>query len=77
MLEVLFAYFERTWTLTPGEKDLSASLVVPKVLKKGEFLLREGDPVKDGAFIAKGFLRSYVIDNKGKEHIIQFHGFGF
>jgi hypothetical protein len=23
-------------------------------------------------FVTKGFLRSYVIDNKGKEHIIQF-----
>ena len=72
MLEVLFAYFERTWTLTPEEKDLITSLVIPRALKKGEFLLREGDPVKYGAFIAKGFLRSFVIDNKGKEHIVQF-----
>ena len=34
--------------------------------------MREGDPLKYGAFVCKGFLRSYVIDNKGKEHIIQF-----
>ena len=72
MLEVLFAYFERTCTLTPGERDLISSIVIPRTLNKGEYLQREGDPVKYGAFIAKGFLRSYVIDNKGKEHIIQF-----
>jgi CRP-like cAMP-binding protein len=46
--------------------------VIAKTLKKGEFMQREGDAVKNGAFIAIGLLRSYVIDNKGKEHIIQF-----
>ena len=72
MLDVLFAYFERTCTLTPDEISLITSVVTPRSLKKGEFLQREGDPVKYGAFVAKGFLRSYIIDNKGKEHIIQF-----
>ena len=72
MINVLLAYFERNCTLTGEEKSLIASVVIPKSLKKGEFLQREGDTVKFGAFVAKGFLRSYVIDNKGKEHIIQF-----
>src|SRR5687768_1586324 len=72
MLDSLFSYFERNCTLSGEEKSLMTSLIIPKTLKKGEFLQREGDTVKYGAFIAKGFLRSYVIDNKGKEHIIQF-----
>jgi CRP-like cAMP-binding protein len=72
MLDTLLAYFRRNCQLTQEEIDLVSSVVVPKSLKKGEFLQREGDTVKFGAFIAKGFLRSYVIDNKGKEHIIQF-----
>lgn len=41
-------------------------------MKKGEFLLREGETPKYAAFVCKGFLRSYVTDDKGKEHIIQF-----
>src|SRR5687768_14434857 len=72
MLDSLFSYFERNCTLSGEEKSLMTSLIIPKTLKKGEFLQREGDTVKYGAFIAKGFLRSYIIDNKGKEHIIQF-----
>lgn len=72
MLEILYAYFERNHALSQDEKDLIAAVVLPKSLSKGEFLLREGDDVRYGAFVAQGFLRSYVIDNKGKEHIIQF-----
>jgi CRP-like cAMP-binding protein len=72
MLNTLLAYFQRNCTLTSEEISLISSVVVSKSLKKGEFLQREGDTVKFGAFVAKGFLRSYVIDNKGKEHIIQF-----
>lgn len=72
MLEALLAYFERGFK--PSEEDIAhvRSVVHPRSLKKGEFLQREGDIAKYGAFVAKGFLRSYVTDNKGKEHIIQF-----
>jgi len=48
------------------------SMVLPKQLKKGEFLLREGEIPRYGAFVCKGFLRSYFVDNKGKEHVVQF-----
>src|SRR5687767_2852495 len=72
MLDALIAYFSRNSPLTDEEISFIGSAVIPKKLKKGEFFLREGDPVKYGAFVAKGFLRSYVIDNRGKEHIIQF-----
>lgn len=72
MFDILIAYFEQKWKPTPDEIEVIRSCVTPKVLKKGEFLQREGEVAKYGAFVAKGFLRSYVIDNKGKEHIIQF-----
>lgn len=72
MLEVLFAYFERNVTLSDEDKAQLRAVIQPRSLKKGEFLQREGDIAKYGAFVAEGFLRSYVIDNKGKEHIIQF-----
>lgn len=41
-------------------------------LAPGAFLQRAGDIPKYAAFIARGCLRSYVIDGKGKEHIVQF-----
>jgi CRP-like cAMP-binding protein len=48
------------------------ALILPKKFRKGEFLLREGEVAKYGGFIARGCVRSYTVDNKGKEHIVQF-----
>ncbi|WP_230680180.1 Crp/Fnr family transcriptional regulator [Pontibacter rufus] len=41
-------------------------------VEKGQLLLRVGEVCLYGSFVLKGCLRSYVIDEKGKEHIIQF-----
>jgi CRP-like cAMP-binding protein len=38
----------------------------------GEFLQRGGEVTRFAAFVARGCLRNYVIDPKGKEHIVQF-----
>ncbi len=43
-----------------------------KKVKKGEFLLREGEICNGTFFVDKGLLRMYSIDKNGKEHIIQF-----
>ncbi len=43
-----------------------------KKIKKGEFLLREGEVCSATFFVEKGLLRMYSIDKNGKEHIIQF-----
>ena len=72
MFGSLYEYLEKAHPLSTADKEIIHETFIPKKLLKGEFLLREGDPLKYGAFICKGFLRSYVIDNKGKEHIIQF-----
>ena len=72
MFEKLRAYCERQAHMTEEEYALIESLVVPKHYKKGDFLLREGEVAKYGYFVTKGCLRSYTVDNQGKEHIIQF-----
>jgi CRP-like cAMP-binding protein len=72
MFEILQAYFERNGTLTSEEINFMRSVVLPKQLKKGDFLIREGEVPRHGAFVCKGFLRSYFVDNKGKEHVVQF-----
>ena len=72
MFDVLLAYFERSFSLSERDIALIKSIFLPKNLQNGEFLQREGDIPRYGAFVCKGFLRSYIIDEKGKEHIIQF-----
>ena len=72
MLEVLLAYFERNFKLSGEDISFICSVFLSKKLKKGQFLQREGELARLGAFVTKGLLRSYVIDAKGKEYIIQF-----
>ncbi|TKK66004.1 Crp/Fnr family transcriptional regulator [Ilyomonas limi] len=45
-----------------------------KLLKvdKGSFLLRQGEICKYSFYVEQGLLRYYSIDEKGKEHILQF-----
>jgi CRP-like cAMP-binding protein len=72
MFEALKAYFERSFPVSEENFGLIKTLLIPKSMRKGEFLVREGEVAKFGAFVVKGILRSYIIDEKGKEHIIQF-----
>jgi len=65
-------YFEKSFPVSEEGMKLLEKMLVVKQLLKGKFFLREGEIAKEGAFVAKGFLRSYVIDDKGKEHIMQF-----
>jgi CRP-like cAMP-binding protein len=48
------------------------SNVKSKHYKKGSAIQTEGDKSKYSYFVKKGLLRSYTIDNKGKEHIYMF-----
>lgn len=43
-----------------------------KTFAKGEILQRAGDLNASTFYVKKGLLRSYIIDNKGKEHIFMF-----
>lgn len=40
--------------------------------EKGKFLLNKGDVCQFSFFVEQGLLRSFTIDETGKEHIIQF-----
>ena len=48
------------------------TVFVPRTLAAGEFLQRGGEVASHAAFVARGCLRSFVIDAKGKEHVVQF-----
>lgn len=72
MFEVLFQNLDEKIELTEEEKQLCKSFFTPKKLRKRQYLLQEGDVSKYVVFVEKGMLRSYTIDEKGNEHIMQF-----
>jgi CRP-like cAMP-binding protein len=57
--------------LSESELEFVKSAFIPKKIKKRQFVLQEGDLCKFFAFIAKGAMRQYLIDDKGTEHIVR------
>ncbi|GAB3764815.1 Crp/Fnr family transcriptional regulator [Spirosoma pomorum] len=52
--------------------DALTSRILTKRVAKGEVLLRKGDKVRKHYFVKTGLLRSYTLDENGKEHIFMF-----
>lgn len=72
MYEVFQNYLNEKATLSSGEAERIRSFAVIKKLRKRQYLLQEGDVWKYDAFITKGCIRTYSVDDKGNEHIIGF-----
>lgn len=72
MIEKLRSFFERSFPVTDEQFEFIKTMFIPKKVKKGEFLLREGEMTRYSIFVASGCLRTYTIDDNGKEHILQF-----
>ena len=58
--------------LSAGEEKLIIAAFKSKKLRKKQYFLQEGDVCKYGAFIVKGAMRQYSIDEKGVEHVVYF-----
>ncbi|HMF97998.1 MAG TPA: Crp/Fnr family transcriptional regulator [Vicinamibacterales bacterium] len=69
---VLRAYLEARAEFDDGDCDRVRAAFRFRRLAAGEFLQRAGNVARYAAFVASGCLRNYVIDAKGKEHIVQF-----
>ncbi len=72
MFELLHKKINAIISINEDELNYCKTLFLPKKLRKRQFLLQEGDECKYQAFVEKGMLRSYRIDEKGSEHILQF-----
>lgn len=59
-------------SISSEKLQLLKSSVVIKHIAKGEILRRKGEKPEKFYFVKKGCLRSYAIDEKGKEHIFMF-----
>ncbi|MES2890737.1 MAG: Crp/Fnr family transcriptional regulator [Bacteroidota bacterium] len=72
MYKLFFESFNRKVPLTVEEEKQIKQYLTPKKLRKKQYLLQEGDVCRSVAFVEKGALRAYSVDDKGGEHIIQF-----
>ena len=57
--------------LTSDEVELIKNAFVYKKIRKRQYLLQEGEVCKYAAFISKGAMRQYSVDDKGIEHIVR------
>jgi CRP-like cAMP-binding protein len=72
MFDKLREHVTQRIAVTSDEFPLCASLLIPKRIRKDTYLLQEGEVARYLAFVTDGCLRSYTIDRKGEEHIVQF-----
>jgi CRP-like cAMP-binding protein len=72
MYEIFFQKFNEKVSLTGEEEELIKQHLTPKKLRKRQYLLQEGDVCRSIAFVEKGALIAYSVDDSGTEHIIQF-----
>ena len=72
MFELLYSKVIEKISITEEEFSICQNLFTPKKLRKKQYLLQEGEVSKYNIFVSKGLLRSYTIDEKGVEHILQF-----
>jgi CRP-like cAMP-binding protein len=72
MYEVFTRSLREKVEFTDVEIATIQTFLQPKKLRKKQYLLQEGDVCKFVAFVEKGMLRSYTIDEKGNENIVQF-----
>jgi CRP-like cAMP-binding protein len=72
MYDRLREHIAKLVPLTDEEFPACTALLIPKRLRKGSYLAQEGEVSKYLAFVTSGCLRSYTIDKKGEEHVVQF-----
>jgi CRP-like cAMP-binding protein len=59
--------------LTDNNISLLSEVFKYKKLRKHQYLIQSGDVCKTAAFVVKGALKKYTIDNTGKENILELY----
>lgn len=70
--EPLIGYFENHLPLNEEEKSVVEEVFKERRIKRRQFILHAGDISKHNTFVVEGCFRMYFIDEKGKEHNLQF-----
>ncbi|HEX5001712.1 MAG TPA: Crp/Fnr family transcriptional regulator [Bacteroidia bacterium] len=68
----LINYFENYLPFTEKEKSVVEEYFKERRIKRRQFILHEGDVCRHTTFVIEGCFRTYMMDEKGKEHNLQF-----
>lgn len=71
LLNELFDFLDQVMPLSEEDRSIVASLSIFREVKKGGFLLREGERGKESYFVVRGCVRSYV-EVEGEEKTTDF-----
>ena len=72
MFELFLTSVKEHISISEDEFEFCKTLFIPKKLRKRQYLLQEGDVCRYTAFVEKGMLRTFTVDEKGNEPILQF-----
>ena len=72
MQDALIKSLSKYVALTGEDIRIINSLFTAKKYRRRQYIVQEGDVVRFETFIVKGLTRSYEVDDKGHEHIVQF-----
>jgi CRP-like cAMP-binding protein len=72
MYERYFQHFNEKVPLTKEEQEFIKTYLTVKKLRKRQYLLQEDDVCKYVAFVEKGALRLYRVNEDGSEHVVAF-----
>lgn len=71
-IEPLISYFDNYLRLNEEEKAFVRKNFFEKRVRRRQFILQEGDVCRLNTFVVEGCFRMYMVDEKGKEHNLQF-----
>lgn len=77
MAELLWTKINEVISLAEEEYAQLKPLFISRKLRKRQYLLQEGDVCRYQAFVEKGILRSFTVDEKGSERTLQFASEGW
>ena len=72
MYDLILQNISKHIQLTEVETDYFTSVLQIKRIRRKQYLIQEGNVSRYEAFVNKGCLRAYHVDEKGQEHIAQF-----
>jgi CRP-like cAMP-binding protein len=69
---ILIKHFDQYLPLNKKEKEEIINRAVERKIKRRQFILQENDICLHYTFVVKGCFKMYKVDDKGKEHNLQF-----
>jgi CRP-like cAMP-binding protein len=72
MSDLLIKNLSKYITLSGDEKETILSSFTTRKFRKHQYILQEGSVSKFETFIVQGLTRTYEVDDKGQEHVVQF-----